>query len=101
MIKGLIQSFTFELPVGAGEQVENAIVVFAQSGVEVVVKQLTDLTIENDLLTVTLTQAETGTFAEGALQMQIQMEMASGRQYASEILQTLVYGTLGGVVIGQ
>ena len=101
MIKGLIQSFTFELPVGVGGEISNAIVVFAQNNANVLVKELDDMVIQNDLLSVTLTQEETGKLALGTLQMQIQIETNSNRQYASEILQTIVYGTLGGVVIGQ
>ena len=101
MISGLIQSFTFELPSEMGGEISNAIVVFAQDGVDILVKKMEDLTINKDLLYLTLSQEETGEFSEGVLRMQLQIETNNGRQYASEILQTIVQGTLGGVVIGQ
>lgn len=87
MRRGTTPTNTFDVDVDL-RQASVMYITYAQKGRTVIEKEISDITIEEDKLTVTLTQKETLALSTGEVEIQIRAKFPEGLAVESNIMKT-------------
>ena len=89
MTRGTTPENTFKLPFELDE-VSSLYITYSQAGKVIVEKDINNVTIDGDTLTVKLTQIDTLSFSKGALNIQIRFKTLEWNAMTSSIINTYV-----------
>ena len=89
MWRGTTPTHTFTLPEGIRVQDFTVIyITYSQNGSPVLEKEKTDMTLEENVIRLTFSQADSLLFGAGPVKIQLRAKTADGKAVASEIVTT-------------
>lgn len=98
MIRSTTPTHIFKLPTLV-ETLKDALITYAQNGQIVVEKKLEDCIIDQNKITVKLTQEETNKFSEGNVKIQMRVLTTGGSAFASQIFTLCCHNVLDDEVL--